>query len=141
MMLAITPPLKAPQPTWPYPPKVCCRLPYDLRLVIDLDKTASIISEAAIISRLTWRRAKMSRPTRRDFLHVGFVGGIGLTLSDFFRIQSAQAEQKFYESKEGTAKSVIFIYLPGGMAHQERQHQNTNTQWIFFCREHLFYFR
>jgi hypothetical protein len=61
----------------------------------------------------------MSRPTRRDFLHVGFVGGIGLTLADFFRIQSAQAEQKFYESKEGTAKSVIFIYLPGGMAHQE----------------------
>ncbi len=61
----------------------------------------------------------MSRPTRRDFLHVGFVGGIGLTLADFFRIQSAQADQKFYESKEGTAKSVIFLYLPGGMAHQE----------------------
>ena len=31
----------------------------------------------------------------------------------------AQAEQKYYETKEGTAKSVIFIFLPGGMAHQE----------------------
>jgi hypothetical protein len=31
----------------------------------------------------------------------------------------AQADQKFYESKEGVAKSVIFIFLPGGMAHQE----------------------
>ena len=56
---------------------------------------------------------------RRDFLHVGFAGGIGLTLADFFRIREAQAEQKFYETKEGPAKSVIFIYMPGGMCHQE----------------------
>ncbi|MEK6233162.1 MAG: DUF1501 domain-containing protein, partial [Planctomycetales bacterium] len=57
--------------------------------------------------------------TRRDFLHVGFCGGIGLTLSDFFRIRQARAEIKDYASKEGTAKSVIFIYMPGGMCHQE----------------------
>lgn len=56
---------------------------------------------------------------RRDFLHVGFAGGIGLTLADFFRIKEAQADQKFYETKEGPAKSVIFIYMPGGMCHQE----------------------
>ncbi len=60
-----------------------------------------------------------SKTTRRDFLHVGYAGGIGLTLSDFFRAKEAQAEQKFYESKEGTAKNVIFIYFPGGMCHQE----------------------
>jgi len=57
--------------------------------------------------------------SRRDFLHIGFAGGIGLTLPQFLRMQSAQAELKHYESKEGTAKSVIFIYLPGGAAHQE----------------------
>ena len=56
---------------------------------------------------------------RREFLHVGFAGGIGLSLTDFFRLKQAQAEQKFYETKEGTAKSVIFIFLPGGAAHQE----------------------
>ena len=56
---------------------------------------------------------------RRDFLHVGFAGGIGLSLADFFRIKEAQADQKFYESKEGPAKSFIFIYMPGGMCHQE----------------------
>jgi len=50
---------------------------------------------------------------------VGFAAGIGLSLTDFFRIQQAQAAQKHYESKEGTAKSVIFIFMPGGMAHQE----------------------
>ncbi len=57
-------------------------------------------------------------PNRRDFLHVGVVGGIGLTLADYFRLQ-ARGDQKYYESKEGTAKSVIFIFLPGGIAHQE----------------------
>ena len=59
------------------------------------------------------------RTTRRDFLHVGFSAGIGLTLADYFRLQQARADIKNYESKEGTAKSVIFIFLPGGMAHQE----------------------
>lgn len=59
------------------------------------------------------------KQSRRDFLHVGFAGGIGLTLPQFLRMKSAQAELKHYESKEGTAKSVIFIYLPGGAAHQE----------------------
>jgi hypothetical protein len=61
----------------------------------------------------------MLNATRRDFLHVGFVGGIGLTLTDFLRAKKAQADIKNYESVEGTAKSVIYIYLPGGCAHQE----------------------
>ena len=56
--------------------------------------------------------------SRRGFLHVGFLGGLGLSLSDVLRLE-ARADQKFYESKEGTAKSVIFIFLPGGAAHQE----------------------
>ncbi|MEO1997620.1 MAG: DUF1501 domain-containing protein [Planctomycetaceae bacterium] len=58
-------------------------------------------------------------PTRRDFLHTGFAGGLGISLSEFFRLQQAQADQKFFESKEGTAKSVIFIFFPGGQCHQE----------------------
>ncbi len=57
--------------------------------------------------------------SRRNLLTVGAVGGIGLTLTDFFRLKKAQADQKHYESKEGSAKSVIFIFLPGGMAQQE----------------------
>ena len=56
--------------------------------------------------------------SRREFLHVGLVGGLGLTLADFLKIK-AHGAQKFYETKEGPAKSVIHIYLPGGMAHQE----------------------
>lgn len=56
---------------------------------------------------------------RRDFLYVGFVGGLGLTLDGFLRARTALGDQKHYDSVEGTAKSVIFIFLPGGMAHQE----------------------
>jgi len=55
------------------------------------------------------------RPTRRGFLHVGLIGGLGLTLDDFFRLQ-ARAETK---GKEPPAKSVIHIFMPGGMAHQD----------------------
>ncbi|MDB4733448.1 DUF1501 domain-containing protein [Planctomicrobium sp.] len=57
--------------------------------------------------------------SRRDALRVGSLALGGLTLGNFFRIPSAQAEQKFYESKENTAKSVIQIRLGGGVAAQE----------------------
>jgi hypothetical protein len=58
---------------------------------------------------------------RRGFLSVGALGGLGLSLGDFFRLQAAQA------ASPGTgrpapvppAQSVIYIYLPGGFAHQE----------------------
>src|SRR3984957_13233742 len=60
----------------------------------------------------------ITRPNRRDFLHVGFAGGIGLTLADLFRFE-ARADWKNTPSIEGKAKSVIFIYLPGGAPHQE----------------------
>jgi uncharacterized protein (DUF1501 family) len=56
--------------------------------------------------------------SRRDFLQVGVIGGLGLSLGDALRMQ-AHAAPKTYESKEGPAKSVINIFLPGGMASQE----------------------
>ena len=56
---------------------------------------------------------------RRGFMHVGVLGGLGLTLGDYLRMKEARADIKNYESVEGPAKSVIFIFFPGGMAHQE----------------------
>ena len=66
----------------------------------------------------TWHDdpAHFQRPTRRSFLYVGFVGGLGLTLDHFFRLQ-ARADTK--AGKEPPAKSLIHIFLPGGMAHQD----------------------
>lgn len=56
---------------------------------------------------------------RRDFLTVGAIGGLGLSLPAFFELQQAQASANPEAAKEGTAKSVIYIFMPGGMAHQE----------------------
>jgi uncharacterized protein (DUF1501 family) len=52
------------------------------------------------------------------FLQVGAATGLGLTLEGLLRNQ-ARADLKQYESKEGKAKSLIHIFLPGGSAHQE----------------------
>src|SRR4051812_45379044 len=59
---------------------------------------------------------------RREFIYVGLVGGLGLTLGNYLGMTTANkafGEQKFYESKEGVAKSVIHIFLPGGIAQHE----------------------
>ncbi len=62
---------------------------------------------------------RTAQTSRRGFLTVGAVGGIGLSLADFFQIKHARAEQKSYDFIEAKAKSVIHIFLPGGMAQQE----------------------
>ncbi len=55
--------------------------------------------------------------SRRGFLTVGSAG-FGLTLGDFFRMK-ARADLKNYEKIAAKAESVIHIFLPGGIAHQE----------------------
>jgi hypothetical protein len=60
--------------------------------------------------------------TRRDFLGVGSLGLIGLSLPQFFSLQargSPPSERKGYEGDKnfGRAKSVILIYLQGGPSH------------------------
>ena len=57
--------------------------------------------------------------SRRDALRVGSLSGLGLTLGNLLRVEQAQGAQKWFDSKEGTAKSVIQIILPGGIAAQE----------------------
>lgn len=55
---------------------------------------------------------------RREFMQVGFAAGLGLSLPELLKTEALGAT-KYYESKEGVAKSLIHIYLPGGCAHQE----------------------
>ena len=60
-----------------------------------------------------------ARQSRRGFLTVGALAGIGsLTLPDLLR-REARGELKNYPHFAGTAKSVIHIFLPGGLAQQE----------------------
>ena len=53
------------------------------------------------------------RPNRREFLYVGLVGSLGLSLGNLFKLQAQSA------APNPKAQSVINIFLPGGLAAQE----------------------
>src|SRR5436853_7532880 len=53
------------------------------------------------------------QPNRREFLFVGLVGSLGLTLGNLFKLQAQSAGAK------ARAQSIINIFLPGGIAAQE----------------------
>src|SRR3954452_15568886 len=57
--------------------------------------------------------------SRREFLYVGLVGGLGLTLGNALGLREARGDIKTYQSVEGPAKSIIHIFLPGGISAQE----------------------
>src|SRR5438309_3924620 len=59
------------------------------------------------------------RPNRREFLYVGLVGTFGLSLGNLFRPQTTTSENGETTPANTAAKSIINIYLPGGMAAQE----------------------
>jgi uncharacterized protein (DUF1501 family) len=52
--------------------------------------------------------------SRRNFLHVGAIGALGLTLDQYLRLQAAEPA-----AKKPRAEACIHIFLPGGAAHQE----------------------
>lgn len=56
--------------------------------------------------------------SRREFLNVGTLGTLGLSLPALLKIE-AQAAQKIYQNKQGPCKAVIQIFLPGGLAQHE----------------------
>jgi len=56
--------------------------------------------------------------SRRGFLQVGMLAGTSLTLPGLLA-REARADLKDYQNFDGTAKSIIHIFLPGGLAQQE----------------------
>jgi hypothetical protein len=64
---------------------------------------------------VTWHDdpSHFRRVSRREFLYVGLIGGLGLTLPEFFRLQAQEAAQ------QAKAKAIIHIYLPGGISPRE----------------------
>jgi uncharacterized protein (DUF1501 family) len=67
------------------------------------------------VSLLSNRKCLGSPLNRRNFLHVGFVGGLGLTLDQYARLQAADPAN----AKKAKAQACIHIFMPGGMVHQE----------------------
>src|SRR5688572_12487012 len=77
------------------------------------------VSSGAFVMPQNCNPGHFERLNRRGFLSVGVLAGAGLTLPQLLRSNAAYGDLKNYKNFEGTAKSVIHIYLPGGMAHQE----------------------
>ena len=57
--------------------------------------------------------------TRRDFLHVGGLGMLGLTLSEAFRLQKAQASAGLAATNFGKAKACILLFPYGSPPQHE----------------------
>jgi hypothetical protein len=57
------------------------------------------------------------KPNRREFLYVGLVGSLGLSLGRLLQGQARAGSSAGL--KEASAQSVINIFLPGGMSAQE----------------------
>jgi len=55
------------------------------------------------------------RPNRREFLFVGMIGSLGLSLGNMFKLQAQSAPG----ASKAKAQSIINIFLPGGIAAQE----------------------
>lgn len=58
-----------------------------------------------------------NRLSRRNFVNVGALGG--LSLAELLRARSVFGDQKHYDFIPAKAESVIHVFLPGGLAHQE----------------------
>jgi hypothetical protein len=71
------------------------------------------------IKPVTWYDdpSHFRKASRREFLFVGLVGGLGLSLGNFFKLRAEEAA--LAEVIAPKAESLIHIFLPGGCAHQE----------------------
>ena len=63
--------------------------------------------------------AHFRRPSRRDILRAGWLGGLGLSLGAFLKLEAAARAADPRPAPEPKAKSVIHIYLQGGFAHMD----------------------
>jgi Protein of unknown function (DUF1501) len=59
------------------------------------------------------------RPTPRDAIRVGWLGGLGLTLGSFLKLEAAAKAEDSTRAIKPKAKSVIHIYLQGGFPHMD----------------------
>ena len=60
------------------------------------------------------RNARCDGISRRDFVRVGTLGGLGLTLPGLLRNPVSASP-----SNRSRAKSVILVYLGGGLSHHD----------------------
>jgi hypothetical protein len=71
------------------------------------------------IQPVTWYDdpAHFRKSSRREFLYVGLVGGLGLSLGNFFKLRAEEAV--LTNASAPKAESLIHMFLPGGSSAQE----------------------
>jgi hypothetical protein len=62
------------------------------------------------------RAARCDGVSRRDFLRIGALGGLGLTLPGLLQSEAPAANQG---GRKARAKSVLVVYLGGGLSHHD----------------------
>ena len=69
----------------------------------------------------TWHAdpSHFRRVSRREILRVGWLGGLGLSLGSFLKLEAAAQAAGTSPKIEPKATSVIHIYLQGGFAHMD----------------------
>src|SRR5436305_12025564 len=65
------------------------------------------------------KAARCDGVSRRDFLRVGAVGALGLTLPRLFEARARADEAPRASRREPRARSVILVYLGGGLSHHD----------------------
>jgi hypothetical protein len=65
------------------------------------------------------QRARCDGVSRRDFLRVGAVAGLGLTLPRLLEAQAHANEPPLHSNAGPRARSVILVYLGGGLSHHD----------------------
>lgn len=64
--------------------------------------------------------AHFTSPSRREFMRIGFIAGLGLSLGDFLSMQRVLAgETAATAAQAPAADAVIYIFMQGGMSHFE----------------------
>ncbi len=67
---------------------------------------------------LSRRSTNCNGQTRRDFLRVGGLGLLGLSLADALRLKS-RANDHSSTGKQPRAKSIVLVFLGGGLSHHD----------------------
>jgi hypothetical protein len=67
---------------------------------------------------LSRRSTNCTGQSRRDFLRVGGLGLLGLSLADVLRLETRAMEQG-NAGKQQRAKSIVLVYLGGGLSHHD----------------------
>lgn len=64
------------------------------------------------------RSTNCNGQSRRDFLRVGGLGLLGLSLADVLRLEARSKEDQDADKKP-RAKSIVLVYLGGGLSHHD----------------------